>query len=245
MDEVQLFVAGIAALTIVASIVGTVAGFGLSTVMVPILTLFMPVPQVLVLVGIVHWFGDIWKMVLFRKGLKLSPVIGFVVPAVIMSFIGAVLTLSIDPTVLSRVLGALMLAYAVFLFVKPTFVLPRKTGPMIAGGAASGFLTGAFGIAGGALRGAFLAAYNFPKEVYIATAGAIAVFVDSVRLITYVAGGTTLPPALWIGFPLFIPASFLGAAIGKKLVDWIPQSAFRKVIAVVLVLVGVRLVIFG
>jgi len=238
-------VLGIAVLTVAASIVGIVAGFGLSTVMIPILTFFLPVPQTLLLVGIIHWIGDVWKMSLFRRGLKLQPVLGFVIPAVIMSFIGAALTLSLDPTLLSRALGALMVAYALFLFWKPKFVLPRKTAPMIVGGAASGFLTGAFGIAGGALRGAFLAAYNFPKETYIATAGAIAIFVDSTRLITYVAGGTFLPATLLWGFLLFIPASFIGASIGKRIVNRIPQKKFRKVIAVFLVLIGLRLVIFG
>jgi uncharacterized protein len=45
-------IALIAALTLVASAVGTLTGFGTSTIMVPVLASFLPVPQVLLLVGI-------------------------------------------------------------------------------------------------------------------------------------------------------------------------------------------------
>jgi uncharacterized membrane protein YfcA len=45
-------IALIAALTLVASAVGTLTGFGTSTIMVPVLASLLPVPQVLLLVGI-------------------------------------------------------------------------------------------------------------------------------------------------------------------------------------------------
>jgi len=63
-------VALIAALTLVASAVDTMTGFGTSTIMVPVLASFLPLPQVLLLVGIIHRFGDIWKMALFRSGVR-------------------------------------------------------------------------------------------------------------------------------------------------------------------------------
>jgi hypothetical protein len=54
-------IALIALVTLIASAVGTLTGFGSSTIMVPARVLFDPLPQTLLLVGIVHWFGDIWK----------------------------------------------------------------------------------------------------------------------------------------------------------------------------------------
>jgi uncharacterized protein len=52
----------VAVLTLVASAVGTMTGFGTSTIMVPALARFFPLAQVLLLVGIIHWFGNIWKI---------------------------------------------------------------------------------------------------------------------------------------------------------------------------------------
>ncbi len=54
---------------IIASGIGTMTGFGTSTIMVPVLLLY-PVPQTLFFVGIVHFFGNVWKLLLFRKGVQ-------------------------------------------------------------------------------------------------------------------------------------------------------------------------------
>ncbi|MBI4094650.1 MAG: sulfite exporter TauE/SafE family protein, partial [Candidatus Liptonbacteria bacterium] len=113
----------------------------------------------------------------------------------------------------------------------------------LSGGALSGFFAGMFGI-GGAIRSMFLSAFDLPKAVYIATAGAIGIMVDSTRIITYFTGGATLPKELWYGLLLFIPISFAGAQIAKKIVDKIPQNKFRMVVAVFLFVIGAKLVLF-
>ncbi|MDD2341139.1 MAG: sulfite exporter TauE/SafE family protein, partial [Methanosarcina sp.] len=59
----------IALLTLLASLIGTLAGFGISTIMVPVLLIVLPLPQTLLLVGIIHWFNDIWKLLLFWEGI--------------------------------------------------------------------------------------------------------------------------------------------------------------------------------
>jgi len=100
-----------------------------------------------------------------------------------------------------------------------------------------------FGI-GGAVRGMFLSAFDLPKAVYIATAGAIGLLVDSTRIITYFTGGATLPERLWWSLLILIPVSFVGAEIAKKVVDRIPQNRFRIVVAVFLLGVGVKLLIW-
>jgi hypothetical protein len=48
---------------------GTLTGFGTSKIMVPVLVFLYLLPQTLFLV-IIHWFGDIWKMLLFRSGIR-------------------------------------------------------------------------------------------------------------------------------------------------------------------------------
>ena len=55
----------------------------------------------------------------------------------------------------------------------------------------TGFMAGIFGM-GGAIRSLFLSAFNLPKEVYIVTGAAIAIFIDISRLGTYLLRGTSL-----------------------------------------------------
>ncbi len=224
-------------LTLIASMVGTLTGFGTSTIMVPILLLFSPLPQTLLFVGIIHWFGDIWKVLLFRKGINWKLILGFGIPGIIASFVGASLTFQISESILMKILGGFLLAYVILLFFKPDFRLAKNGKNMIAGGVFSGFSAGVFGV-GGAIRATFLTAFDLPKAVYLVTAGSIALLIDSTRLITYLRGGTRLEPMLLWGMIVFIPVSFLGAKIAKRIVSHLPQKSFRLFITIFLALIG-------
>jgi uncharacterized protein len=236
-------IALIALLTFVASGVGTLTGFGTSTIMVPVMASFFPLPQTLLFVGIIHWFGDIWKMALFREGLRWDLILKFGVPGVAATVLAGTLVFRIDDAILSRVLGAALLGYVVFLLVKERFRVPETTTTAVTGGALYGLSAGFFGI-GGAVRGAFLAAFDLKKAVYIATAGAIGLAIDTGRVATYLREGATIDSRLLWGMLLFVPLSFAGAKAAKQIVDRIPQDRFRTVIAIFLGLVALKLLIF-
>jgi uncharacterized protein len=236
-------IALIALLTFVASGVGTLTGFGTSTIMVPVMASFFPLPQALLFVGIIHWFGDIWKMALFREGLRWDLILKFGVPGVAATVLAGTLVFRIDDAILSRVLGAALLGYVVFLLVKERFRVPETTTTAVTGGALYGLSAGFFGI-GGAVRGAFLAAFDLKKAVYIATAGAIGLAIDTGRVATYLREGATIDSRLLWGMLLFVPLSFAGAKAAKQIVDRIPQDRFRTVIAIFLGLVALKLLIF-
>jgi uncharacterized membrane protein YfcA len=211
--------------------------------MVPVLVSFLPLPQTPLLVGIIHWFGDIWKMLLFRQGLRWRLILTFGIPGILASVAGGLLVFQAPEALLSRVLGGLLIAYVVFLLTKERFKVPETSSTALAGGALSGFFAGVFGI-GGAVRGAFLAAFDLPKAVYIATAGAIGLAIDTGRLFAYVSAGTQLDRALLWGLLLFIPVSFVGAKLAERIVKRTPQQRFRMVIAVFLCLIGLKLLLF-
>lgn len=233
----EIFAIGI--LTLIASIVGTMTGFGTSTIMIPVLLFWYPLPQALLLVGIIHWVGDIWKMALFRKGATWDLLLLFGIPSILAAYVGARLTLTTEPTLLLRILGAALITYTFFLLSSPSWKLPKKNAIAVTGGAMSGLLAGIFGV-GGAVRGAFLAAFDLPKNVYIFTAGAIALMTDSIRLLTYGIGNVNLPRELWYSMMLFLPLSFIGAWLAKKTVAHVPEKTFRQVIAVFLAFVGLK-----
>jgi uncharacterized protein len=68
--------------------------------------------------------------------------------------------------------------------------------------------------------------------------------IDLSRIGTYLAQGVRLEATLLYGLVVFIPASFLGAYLAKRVVDRIPQDTFRSVIAAVLAAVAVRFLLF-
>jgi hypothetical protein len=141
-------IALIAALTLLASTVGTVTGFGTSTIMVPVLAAFLPLPQVLLLVGIIHWFGDIWKMLLFRGGVRWRLILLFGGTGIVATVIGGLLVFQAPESLLSRALGGFLLLYVIFLLAKQRFRIPQTTPTAVLGGVLHGFAAGIFGVGG-------------------------------------------------------------------------------------------------
>ncbi len=233
----------ISLITFIAATVGTTTGFGTSTLMIPILVMFLPPIETIFLVAIIHWFGDIWKIVLFRSGFHLRLLLLFGLVGLATSYVGASLTLGVNEPLFLRLLGLFVAGYALFLVFQPKWKVPAGDLTAVTGGALSGFFAGLFGI-GGAIRSLFLTIFDLPKAMYLATAGAIGLLVDSTRIITYFTEGVTLPNRLWWGLFLFIPISFVGAQTAKKIVDKIPQPMFRAVVAFLLFVIGLKLLLF-
>jgi uncharacterized membrane protein YfcA len=231
-------------LTLVASGIGTATGFGTSTVMIPVMALFVPIPVALLFVGIIHLCGDIWKVILFKRGFDWKLVLGFGISGILASYIGASLSIHAGELPLKHFLGAFLILYVAYLFVKREWALPKTNATAVSGGALSGLFAGFFGV-GGAVRGAFLTAFNLPKEVYIFTSGLIALFIDITRISRYIWGGTRLSQDLLIALIVSIPISFLGAYLAKKFLDRLPQKFFRIFVGVFLALVGAKLLIWS
>jgi uncharacterized membrane protein YfcA len=233
----------ISAITLVASFVGSVTGFGVSLLMMPVLLLIAPLPQALLFAGIVHWFDDVWKMLLFHRGVRWRIVLVFGVTGAVSAYVGAKLSFVLPEGVLIRGLGAFLLLYVAFVGLRPRWKLPRSDSSDAVGGGLSGFLAGVIGL-GGALRSAVLIAYDLPKAAYLFTVGAVAFLTDTARLWAYVAGGTALTGPLRSAVIICVMLSLLASWSGKKLVDRIPQVLFRKVVASGLFVLGIKLLLF-
>jgi uncharacterized membrane protein YfcA len=231
-------------LIFVASGVGTSSGFGTSTVMIPVMTLFLPLPITLLFVGIIHLCGDIWKVLFFKSGFEWKLVLGFGISGIVASFLGASLSLHAQALPLKRILGAFLILYVIYLLVKRNWSLPKTHTTAVFGGCLSGLSAGFFGV-GGAVRGAFLMAFNLPKEVYIFTSGLIALFIDVTRISRYIWGGTRLEQNLLLALLAGIPFSFIGAYLAKRFLDRLPQKMFRVFVSFFVALVGAKLLIWS
>lgn len=223
----------------VAEIVGTVAGFGSSTVFLPLALLFLDFRTALVLVAFMHLFGNIGRINFFRHGFDKKLLWSFGVPSVISTLIGALLVSYFPQMLLKGILGVFLVVYAVVSLVE-NFRLREDRKNIVIGGAISGFLAGLIGT-GGALRGAFLSAFALKKEKYIATAAAIALAVDLTRLPVYLYQGFLGQEYYWY-VPILFAVALAGSFVGKQIVDTISQKGFRNIVLVALLLIGTKFV---
>jgi uncharacterized protein len=223
------------AAALAAETVATMAGFGSSTILMPVATLFFDFPTALLLVGIAHLAGSASRVVFFRHGLLRRVVLGFGLPSLALTLLGAFLVRSTPEPTLKGLLGLFLVVYAVLSLTRG-FRLRPTLGAMAAGGAVSGFLAGLIGT-GGALRGAFLTAFQLPRDAYLANAAAIALAVDVTRLPVYFGQGFSRSVP-WTYYPLLVGIAWIGAFAGRRLVSRIPQAGFRRAVFTLLLLVG-------
>lgn len=228
----------------VAAGFSTITGFGISTISIPILLFFFPLPQALLFVVIMRIVSSLWKILLIRDGLAKSLILMIGIPAIFASFLGANTVLFYSKYISRQVLGVFLLFYVVFIFLKPHFKLSKKSAVTMGGGALTGFSAGVFGISG-PLQSAFLSSFDLPKFTYIFTTAFLDFLIDVPRVSVYLTGGIKLMPILLLSLLFSIPTIFLGVFFARRIVHGIPQIYFRYVILIFLGIVGARWLIWG
>ena len=217
-----------------AVVIGTVAGFGTSTILLPITLLFVDFKTALVLVAVSHISGSLGAAAFFRHGFDKRLILLFGVPSIILTILGAYLVNYVPQNVLQFILGLSLLIFSIYFLLKLDFKVSATKVNTVFGGSLSGFLQGLLGI-GGPLRGAFLISYNLDKFKYIATLAAIAVIIDATRIPVYFLNNL-LEPQFYYFIPVLAVIGIVGSYTGKRIVQKIPQNIFKK-----FVLVGIGL----
>lgn len=224
----------------ISEIIGTIAGFGSSTIFLPLTLLFFDFKTALILVALFHIFGNIGRVSFFRHGLDKRTLLIFGIPSVALALLGALLVNYVPQNLLKGILGIFLAIYAILFLYKDDLKIKQSLFSSIIGGGLSGFLAGLIGT-GGAMRGAFLTAFGLPKEKYIATAAAIALAVDFTRVPVYFAGGF-LSNQYYAYIPFLFVIALFGSFAGKQIVKKVPQDKFRKIVLFAILIVGFKFI---
>jgi uncharacterized protein len=225
-----------------ASFLTFFSGFGLGTLLMPVMAVFLPVPVAIAITALVHWLTKIAKAVLLWRHIDRHVLLHFGLPALICAIPGALLldqlsrmdalgtyTLGgrefvLHPVKLAAGILLLFFATAEWLpFLQRSAFL--RIG-LAGGGALSGFFGGLTGHQG-AFRSAFLLQQNISGPAFIATHAAIAVMVDTARLVIY---GLTFDvnnlgeQATLMAFTTL--CAFLGVSLGAR---WLHRTTIRQI----------------
>ena len=233
------------------------SGFGLGTILTPVFMVFFPVDLAIALTGIVHFFNNIFKLLLVGKHANKEVLLRFGIPAIIGAFIGAWLLLNISdlkPLFIYEAFGKIIEVYPVKFIISVLLIifasidlipyfgkLQFGKNKLPIGGALSGFFGGLSGNQG-ALRSAFLIKAGLSKEAFIATAVVVSTFVDFTRLSVYATRFTQ--SGLVDNLPLVICATLagiVGAYIGSKLLKKVTLKFLQVTIAIMLIIVSLAL----
>jgi hypothetical protein len=255
-NTMDIFVVSIAALF--ASGLTLFSGFGLGTLLMPVVAIFFPVEIAIAITAMVHLANNVFKVALLGRKANRSVLLSFGIPAVAFAFFGALalgwlsgispifeyalLGNPVQVSPLKLVVGILILTF-VALELSPAFsslALNRKYLPY--GGMISGFFGGLSGHQG-AFRSMFLLKAGLNKEEFVATAVMLAVMVDIARMSIY--GWEMMGQHSVVQWSLVIAASvsaFVGAYFGSKLLNKVTIRSIQIVVSVLLVVVSLGLI---
>ncbi|GAA4453765.1 sulfite exporter TauE/SafE family protein [Rurimicrobium arvi] len=224
-------------LAFISEILGTVSGFGSSILFVPVASLFFDFKTVLGITAVFHVFSNLSKIALFRHGIQKNIAIKLGIPAVVFVIIGALLTTYLPEKTIGVSMNIILLILSIYLITHFNKVVRPTDTNLYAGGVASGFIAGVAGT-GGAIRGITLAAFQLPKDMFIATSALIDLGVDFSRAVVYVGNGYFGKSYLLL-IPFLIGISIAGSYVGKLVLRRTSETAFRYIVLGVIVSVSI------
>ena len=237
MTATLLFLAAI-----VAGAIASVAGFGIGSVLTPLLALSTGTKQAVVAVSIPHFIATAIRFWSMRRSIDLHVLKNFGIASAAGGLAGALLGARFSSPVLAYILGALLVFAGV---TGLTGLAPKMLfGTAIAwlGGAASGVLGGLVGNQGG-VRSAALQGFNLEAKAFVATATAIALIVDGARMPVYffTSPDTVEQLAFWIA--AMVAGAAIGTLAGARILRRIPEMYFRRLVASLILALGVVMLI--
>jgi len=241
----------------VVAILTFFSGFGLGTILTPVFMIFFPVELAIGLTGIVHFFNNIFKLILVGRNADKAVLVRFGIPAVIAAILGSWLLLNIsdaEPLFSYNMFGKTFEVFPVKFIISILLIifasidlipyfnkLQFGKDKLPIGGLLSGFFGGLSGNQG-ALRSAFLIKAGLSKEAFIGTAVVVSTFVDFTRLSVYATRFTR--SGLDENLTLVICATLAGIAgafIGNKLLKKVTLHFLQLTVAIMLILISIAL----
>jgi uncharacterized membrane protein YfcA len=237
-----VFELALGAVALLAGAVAAVAGFGIGSLLTPALALETGTKLAVAAIAIPHFVGSAQRYWMLRQHVERRVLLGFGVTSAAGGLAGALLHTWFSSRVLSLVFGVLLVLAALGEFTG--WMQRARWGRRAAwiAGALSGAFGGLVGNQGG-IRSAAMLGFDVPKEAFVATATAIALFVDLARLPVYLAAQWRDIAAIWPLVAIATLGVVVGTALGMRVLGRVPQQAFRRIVAVLLLLLGLYMLL--
>ena len=253
----DIFVVSI--VTFSAAILTFFSGFGLGTILTPVMMIFFPTEVAIAFTGIVHFSNNIFKFFLVGKNINKKVLIRFGLPSVIAALIGSYLLVLIDDNIVvfsyyffdkkidvilvKFLISILLIIFAIIDLIPQIKDLHFDKKYLPVGGFLSGFFGGLSGNQG-ALRSAFLVKHGLEKSIFVSTTVAISSLVDITRLSVYSTNFLNLNYSDFYQLGFFsVVSAVAGSFIGNRLLKKVTIEQIKKIIALLLILLGISFLI--
>lgn len=238
------FEALVAAAGLLAGALASIVGFGIGSLLTPVLALETGTKVAVAAVSMPHFIGTAVRFAQLSGHVDRRVFIRFGLMSAAGGLIGALLHARAPAGTLSVVFGALLIGVAIAEFTGYSRRL-RFEGPLawIAGGL-SGLLGGLVGNQGGIRSGA-LVGFHLTRDAFVATATAIGLVVDAARMPVYFVTERDAVMAIWPSVLIATGGVVIGTLAGRRALSRIPEAWFHRIVAIVLFVLGTAMILRG
>jgi uncharacterized membrane protein YfcA len=244
MEPGLLYFAAIAVVGVISAGIAAVTGFGIGSLLTPTLAIETGTKLAVAAISIPHLIGTAQRFWLLRAHVDRHVLLSFGITSAAGGLAGALIHSRVSSRALALVFGIVV---AIAGISELTGWMRRvrwgRRSAWVAG-AVSGALGGMVGNQGG-IRTAALLGFDVPKRSFVATATAIGLFVDGARMPVYFLTQYREILRIW---PLVLTATVgvvIGTAFGTRVLGRVPEQVFRRIVAVLLIVLGSYMAIAG
>jgi hypothetical protein len=230
--------------SVIAGGIAAVTGFGIGSLLTPVLALQVDTRLAVAAVSVPHVVGTAVRFWLLSGGVDRRVFWNFGLTSAAGGLIGALLHRWAANRWLTIVFGALLLFAAASEMTGLAKRMRFRGHVAWIAGAVSGLLGGLIGNQGG-LRSAALLGFDLSKQSFVATATAVGLFVDAARMPVYLATQYREMSAIWSWTLIATTGVTTGTVLGSRVLAKIPEIWFHRTLAAVLAILGGTMVIRG
>ena len=234
----------IAGTFLIAGSVKGVIGLGLPTVSLALLTVALDLPTAMALLLIPSFVTNIWQSMIGGNARAiLARLWPFLAMATITVWMGAAALTRVNLSLLTALLGSLLIIYAVVNLAGIKIVVPSRhefwAGPLI--GTANGVLTGMTGsfVVPGVM---FLQAIGLPRNMLIQAMGMLFT-VSTVALAAALQQGNFLTLESGAMSAVAVLPALAGMVLGQRVRERLSEQLFRRVFFISLLILGIYIIV--
>jgi uncharacterized membrane protein YfcA len=232
----------IALIVLLAAFVQSSIGFGFALVSMPLLVSLLGIQISSPLVALMALIVEIFILIRYREALNLRVVAQLTIAAVIAIPLGVYALRNIDEEIITTILGVLLVAYGLYALLSPRLPQLKWRGWAYGFGFVAGMLGGAYNTSGppviifGNCRGWLPDEFKGNLQGFFLVNGLVVIAVH--------AFSGNLSSEVWANLLLALPGMALGLIAGFLLSSRINADLFRKIVLVILIILGLRMIFF-
>ena len=237
-----MFTAALFIVSVLSGATASVVGFGIGSLLTPFIALLVDMNAAVAAVTIPHACATALRCWRLRAHVDRQVLAGFGLLSALGALAGALLYTTLGPSILTRVLGALLVVTSISQLAGVS--LRWSWNPALSG--VFGFLSGFFGgLAGnqGGLRSAALTTFSLSPKAFVATATATGLLVDAVRTPVYLWTASDKIAALLPWIEVATVGVLLGTLIGERILLGLTKVTFARLVATGVGVLGISLIL--